>query len=93
MKYAVIFSSTLKDLKNENYHATAERMEVLVRNMPGFLGMESKRDSQGQGVTISYWKSLEDIQRWKEHPEHLTAQSRGKSEWYSSFKTEIKEVP
>jgi heme-degrading monooxygenase HmoA len=92
MKYAVIFNSTLKDIRNENYHAMAERMEHLARTMPGFLGIESKRDSSGVGLTISYWESLEDIKRWKDHPEHLLAQDMGKSEWYSSFSIEIKQI-
>jgi len=45
----------------------------------GFLGMESARD--GVGITVSYWTSLEAIAHWKQHAEHLAAQTLGQQQW------------
>lgn len=84
--YAVIFTSVRTEGDN-GYAQTAERMLELARTMPGFLGVESARDEIG--VTVSYWQSLEDIERWRTHPEHLVAQQAGRKEWYESFSVRV----
>ncbi|MGD8349482.1 MAG: antibiotic biosynthesis monooxygenase [Gammaproteobacteria bacterium] len=84
--YAVIFTS-LKSGDAEGYADTAERMLELAREQPGFLGVESAREELG--ITVSYWKDLASIKRWKAHAEHREAQRMGKRKWYSSYKTRI----
>ncbi len=87
---AVIFVSRLK--RQAPGHAeAARRMVALAEAMPGFLGMESWRDGDGRGVTISWWESREAIARWKAHPEHRAAQARAE-EWYESWRLSICEV-
>lgn len=58
---------------------------TLASTQPGFIGVESLRDENGFGITISYWESLEAIKNWKENPYHLVAQERGKKEWYQRY--------
>ncbi len=87
--YAVIFTSERTHIDN-GYGEMAVRMEELAKQQPGFLGVESARD--GLGITVSYWESLEAIRNWKQHTEHLEAQSKGRSEWYSGYKTRICKV-
>ncbi len=70
----------------------AERMVELATQQPGCLGYDSVRDDDGQGITVSYWKSLDDIQAWKSHPEHLLAQSLGREKWYTEFDIHIARV-
>ena len=84
--YAVIFSSLQSD-DLEGYEATAERMLELAAEQPGYLGVESARE--GLGITISYWRDLESIRRWKAHAEHREAQRAGRERWYSNYKTRI----
>ena len=63
--YAVIFSSTLAD-DAEGYSAMAERMVELAREQEGFIDVESAaRTSEGFGITVSYWRDLESIRKWK----------------------------
>ncbi|WP_456266601.1 MULTISPECIES: antibiotic biosynthesis monooxygenase family protein [unclassified Bacillus (in: firmicutes)] len=45
-------------------------MEELVKNLDGFLGIESVRDEHDVGITVSYWDSLESIKEWKAHTAH-----------------------
>ena len=52
---AVIFSSQRTD-GDQGYGAMAERMVELAREQPGFLGVESARDAEGFGITVSYWE-------------------------------------
>ena len=53
----------------------ADLMEFLVINQKGYLEQKSARD--GLGITVSYWKSLEEIQEWKSNSKHLIAQKFG----------------
>ncbi len=87
--YAVIFTS-LRTQENQGYSDTAEKMMHLVKEQDGFLGVESVREELG--ITISYWKDLESIQKWKENMEHKIAKETGKAFWYTSFKTRIAKV-
>ncbi|MPR32276.1 antibiotic biosynthesis monooxygenase family protein [Salmonirosea aquatica] len=84
--YAVIFTN-LRTEVDANYGATAERMEELATQQPGYLGHESVRE--GLGITVSYWESLEAIRNWKKNTEHLLAQQAGRDQWYSAYKTRI----
>ena len=84
--YAVIFTST-QTADTAGYDTMAEAMVNLAAQQPGFLGVESARDSIG--ITVSYWESLEAIANWKQNSAHLVAQQRGRDLWYQAFKTRI----
>lgn len=84
--YAVIFTSCRREGDN-GYEAMAEWMLELASKQPGFLGVESARDEVG--ITVSYWRDLESISKWKENIEHQEAQKLGRDVWYSIFKTRI----
>jgi heme-degrading monooxygenase HmoA len=92
--YAVIFTSTRTEI-DEGYEATAARMVELVQQQPGFLGFESMRspiDEGGLGSTISYWRDLESIARWKDVAEHRLAQKLGREKWYRAFTLRVAKV-
>lgn len=88
--YAVIFSSELA-ADDPEYRRAAERMEHLAREVPGFLGIESHREGK-RGVTISYWESEEAIRCWRNQPEHLEAQARGKVDWYRRYSLRVTRI-
>jgi heme-degrading monooxygenase HmoA len=87
--YAVIFTSQRTDFDN-GYGETANRMVELATQQPGYLGIESARESLG--ITVSYWSDLQSIKNWKANIEHLQAQESGKEQWYSTFKVRISKV-
>lgn len=87
--YAVIFTS-LRAEADQGYGAMAARMLEMAAMQPGFLGVESARDSVG--ITVSYWASLEAIRLWKGQAEHLEAQRLGRERWYANFKVRIAKV-
>lgn len=89
--YAVIFSSQRTEGDND-YGAMASRMVELAKQQPGFMGVESVRNAEGFGITVSYWESLEAIRNWRRNEEHLIAQARGKGEWYSRYEIKICQV-
>ncbi len=84
--YAVIFTSIRSDI-DEGYAETAQRMEELAAQQAGYLGHEAAREVVG--VTVSYWESLEAIRNWKKNTEHMLAQYKGRSDWYTAYTTRI----
>lgn len=84
--YAVIFTSERTEVK-EGYSSTADRMLELAKEQEGYLGIESARAEIG--ITVSYWKDLDSIRKWKMNAEHLMAQEKGRKEWYQNYKTRI----
>lgn len=92
--YAVIFTSKMNPLNEadaKEYLELGSRMEDLARELEGFLGVDSVRDSTRTGITVSYWKSLENIKQWKLNAEHTMARNQ-RSRFYQSFATKITKV-
>lgn len=87
--YAVIFTSVRTNPDN-GYNEMAQKMVELARQQDGFLGVESARNEIG--ITVSYWRDLESIKKWKHNSEHLNARISGRAIWYQSFKTRIAKV-
>ncbi len=87
--YAVIFTSVQTE-NTEGYSEMAELMENLAKKQTGFLGLESARNDIG--ITVSYWQSLESIKNWKANLDHLTAQKKGREQWYSYYKVRVCKV-
>ena len=89
MYYAVIFTSTRTEIE-AGYAEMAIKMVELAKAQPGYIGMESARSEIG--ITVSYWESLEAIQKWKANLDHLEAQEKGKTTWYKNYKVRIAKV-
>lgn len=87
--YAVIFTSIRSDI-DDGYSETSDRMIELANQHEGFLGVESVREDFG--ITVSYWKDLESISRWKNNLEHTAARERGRKEWYLQFKVRVAKI-
>ena len=89
--YAVIFASRRRD-GDHGYGETADRMVELAAQQPGYLGIETCRDAEGFGVTVSYWRSEEDIRAWKRNAEHALAREQGRSGWYAHYELRVAKV-
>ncbi len=87
--YAVIFTSHRTD-GDKGYNQMSKKMLDLASIQPGFLGAESAREKLG--ITVSYWKDVDSIKRWKENIDHVEAQKLGREKWYSSYRIRISKV-
>lgn len=90
--YAVIFTSQRTNQDRPGYLAAAERMEELAQLQTGFLGIESVRDVDGFGITVSYWTDLAAIDAWKNQIDHLGVQQLGRKRWYESYRLQVARV-
>jgi heme-degrading monooxygenase HmoA len=86
--YAVVFTSQRTDVDPPGY----EKMVLLAKKQEGFLGVDSLRDTNCAGITVSYWKDIPAIKVWKNQIDHLLAQKDGKSKWYSHYNVRIARV-
>jgi heme-degrading monooxygenase HmoA len=89
---AVIFTSTRATGGEREYSDMAARMETLAAQQPGYLGLESVRDGDGRGITVSYWQTDEHARAWKRVAEHVEAQRQGRQRWYSDYRVVVAEV-
>ncbi|HTS87290.1 MAG TPA: antibiotic biosynthesis monooxygenase [Gemmatimonadales bacterium] len=89
--YAVVFASR-RTAGDHGYSTMAERMSSLASTMPGYLGIESARSTDGFGITVSYWTSPEAIRHWKDQAEHLAAQVMGIEHWYEHYEIRVARV-
>lgn len=88
--FAVIFHADIAQ-RDDEYFATAKQMRELALNHYGCVDFIATTEGNRE-MAISYWPSLEHIQRWKQNAEHLRAQQQGKARWYTAYKVEIVEV-
>ena len=86
---AVIFSGLRAEDDGAEYDKTAARMRELAAQQDGFLGMESARDPDGFGITVSYWRDAECARKWKQNAEHLEAQRLGREKFYRAYRARI----
>lgn len=87
--YAVIFTTIVSE-NNEGYSEMAQKMEHLAKQQQGFLGIDSARKEIG--ITVSYWRNLQDIVNWKNNVEHIAAQKLGREQWYEQYQLRISKV-
>jgi heme-degrading monooxygenase HmoA len=87
----VIFTSQ-RTPEDQGYGETADRMVELASQQPGYLGVESARGNDGLGITVSYWRSLEDIAAWRRQLEHTQARNNGRAQWYAHYELRIARV-
>lgn len=93
MSYVVIFRSTRKLDDGSLYAEWSRKMDSLVKTIEGYEHHFGFRDATTrEGVTISYFTSLEAISVWKRVGEHLSAQQLGRDVFYEQYTVQVCEV-
>lgn len=90
--YWVVVFTSVRGPADMGYDEVAEHLETLVRDQPGYLGMDTARTDDGLGITVSYWADEASIARWRHQADHVLAQERGRQEWYTSFTVHVARV-
>ena len=93
MSYVVIFRSTRKLDDGQLYSQWSEKMDDLVKTIDGYEHHFGFRDETSRdGVTVSYFKSLEAISHWRQLDEHKVAQQLGRDSFYEEYSIQVCEV-
>jgi len=89
--YAVIFSAQQTD-DLDGYGPMADLMVELAAKQDGYLGVESTRDAEGFGITVSYWRDEAAMAGWKANAKHLLAQKLGRERWYEHYELRVAKI-
>jgi heme-degrading monooxygenase HmoA len=84
-----VFRSRLRPEALQAYQPWAERMSVLARGMPGYISHKTFTAADGERVTLVEFESEAAQRAWAMHPEHLEAQNKGRTEFYSEFHIQV----
>jgi heme-degrading monooxygenase HmoA len=90
--YYVAVFTTIRTGEQDGYPETNARMEELVNQVPGYLGMDHAQTPGGLGITVGYFRDAEALTQWRTDEEHRAAQKRGRAEWYQSYTLHIAKV-
>lgn len=90
--HVAIFSSRRNAIDQAGYADSARRMFDLAARQPGFLGIESVRDDDGFGITVSYWCDEAAILSWRDQPDHAATRAHGRARWYDHYEVRIARV-
>lgn len=89
--YAVVFT-TVRTQEQGGYPETADRMEELVKDIPGYLGMDHAQTPGGLGITVGYFRDADALTEWRTNAEHQVAQKRGRDQWYQNYTLHVAKV-
>lgn len=89
---AVIFSAKRNTNDDEGYAKAAAAMVKLAKQQKGFVDIDSVRDQDGNGITISYWQSEEDAIAWRDNETHTLIRDKGRSIWYDVYSLQIAKI-
>lgn len=87
----VIFRSRLRDEDDAEYAELAPKMVALAKTMPGYVSFERFTADDGERLSLIAFESLEDVERWREHPQHRDAQRLGRERFYSEYNITVAE--
>lgn len=88
--YVVIFKAEIKNL-DDAYYEMASKLRTLAIDQYGCQEFNAVSED-GFEIAVSYWKTLEQIHRWKQDEFHIAAQQQGKNKWYKNYTVQITEV-
>ncbi len=84
--YVVLFTAEMND-DLTGYAETNTALAAEAAKIPGFIGVESA--GEGDHISAVFWESLEAIDRWRNHSDHIKAKQRGRDQWYQRYKLRI----
>jgi heme-degrading monooxygenase HmoA len=86
----VVFRTHVKPQADlEKLNTLNQQMVVRVSQMPGFLSMKDFSAQDGEFLVLAEFDSLESVDAWKAHPEHLVAQRRGREEFFADYRIRV----
>ena len=85
-----MFRTQLKPQANlEALGALHQKMHAIVSNMPGFVSVKLFTVEDGEALALAEFESLDSLKAWKEHPEHVVAQQRGREEFFAAYHVQV----
>ena len=77
------------DIDVDEWERTFERMATLASGMPGLISIDPYAALDGRRLAVVRFESDEALQAWKNHPEHLQAQARGREAFFDDYRVTV----
>ena len=88
-----VFRSRLRaDADMQALEAAGMRMFELASRMPGFVSYKDFAAADGESVTIVEFTDQASLLAWRNHPEHVVVQHRGRDEFMSEYHIQVCET-
>jgi heme-degrading monooxygenase HmoA len=85
-----MFRTYLKPQANlDDLGVLHQQMHAIVTNMPGFISVKMFTAEDGEVLALAEFDSLDSLKAWKEHPDHVVAQQRGREEFFAAYRAQI----
>lgn len=91
-QYVVVFRSRLTTDAPGGYAETADAMEALVREQPGYVEHKAFTAGDGERVTIATFADAASVESWRDLAEHRAAQRRGREQFYATYSLQVAKV-
>ncbi|HVQ86975.1 MAG TPA: antibiotic biosynthesis monooxygenase [Actinomycetes bacterium] len=86
----VLFSGVDRpDMNVEEYGRASARMRELVASIPGFISFNSYTSEDGEELVVARFDSLDALEAWRTHPEHLDTQAKDRSSWSQEYWAQV----
>lgn len=84
MEVALLQVKLRDDVDRAELQKAFEYMVSLVSQVPGFIGMDGFSGEDGSQLLVARFASGEALATWRNHPEHVKMQARGREEFFDS---------
>ena len=86
----VLFGNKIRgDADLDEYSRRSERMNELVKQIPGFISSKGFVADDGDAVIIVRFESEEALDSWRFQPEHVETQQRARENFYESYWVQV----
>lgn len=92
--YAVIFEVKVKEEGKDQYLAIAAKLKEQLVKMDGFISIERFESlvNEGKLLSLSFWESMDSIDKWKQNIDHMSAQQKGRSSLFEDYRIRVAKV-
>jgi len=77
------------DIDAAAYQKAAQGMYALASKMPGFVSFKRYSSEDGDAFAVVKFESEEALEAWRNHPEHVETQRRGREEFYDYYWVQV----
>lgn len=88
-RVVVVFRSKLRPGVEEEIAPLGMSLYQQAAALPGFISYKDFSSEDGEGVAVVEFETMESLEAWRHHPDHMRAKERGKNEFFESYRIQI----
>ncbi len=92
MEIVLFRAQTRSDHDAAEYGRLFEQMLVKVQEVPGFIDISGFAGEDGTELALVRFETPEAVAQWRDHPDHVETQRRGREEFYNSYEITVATV-